>query len=129
MTCPRPIIRHFAVLEGDDQSSIRNSSNPFMSSNSYRVPVQLPSQRVKPRASGIDQIVEQLRPILVRELQVHIPPQHIDLAIKEAAAHAEITGVPVLWFPELAREKLAEAQAWWIRQQRIRTLSAVSFAA
>ena len=77
----------------------------------------------------IDQIVDQLRPLLVRELQVHIPPHHVDLALKEAAARAEITGVPALWFPELAREKLAEAQAWWIRQQRVRTLSAVSFAA
>jgi hypothetical protein len=129
MTCPRPFLRHLAALEGDDQSSITPPSNLFMSSNSHRVPVRLPSQRAKPRASGIDEIVAHLRPLLVRELQVHIPPHHVDLALKEAAARAEITGVPALWFPELAREKLAEAQAWWIRQQRIRTLSAVSFAA
>jgi len=100
-----------------------------MPSNSYRSPVRLPSKRATTPASGIDQLVEHLRPLLVRELQVHIPPHHIDLALKEAAARAEITGAPGLWFPELAREKLAEAQAWWIRQQRIRTLSAVAFAA
>ncbi len=129
MTCLAPILRHFAALEGDDQSRITHPSNRFMSQNSYRVPVRLPSQRVKPRANGIDQIVDQLRPLLVRELQVHIPPHHVNLALKEAAARAEITGVPALWFPELAREKLAEAQAWWIRQQRIRTISAVAFAA
>lgn len=72
-----------------------------------------------------DDLKERLTAELFREFNGTLSTSLLQRAIKEAEALAATTPVPVLVFPELAREKTQEAHAWQIRQRRVyqRTLS------
>lgn len=78
---------------------------------------------------ALDLLMANLRSLFLRELKVPLPRQRIELVLREAAAHSALTETPELWFPELAREKLAEAEAWAVRQQQLRGAPPISFAA
>lgn len=78
---------------------------------------------------ALGQLEQQLKQDFLREAGLLLPLARIEHALREAAAHANTTPQPLLWFPELAREKLAEARAWARRQQQIRVRSLVSFSA
>lgn len=53
------------------------------------------------------------------ELGITLSPAWIQHALREADSLASLTPVPALFWPELATEKLAAAQAWQERQNQL----------
>ena len=58
-----------------------------------------------------------------------LPPSFVRKAVGDAEALAATTGAAELVLPELAREKVDGARAWFSRQQEILERSAFSFPA
>lgn len=87
------------------------------------------SARGTQSAPVLSLLEQQLKKDFLREAESILPESRIELVLREAAAQADATAFPCLWFPELAREKFLEARAWARRQQAIRVRSFVSFSA
>ncbi len=123
---------HVGVDWLDDRSTIfRKDRKRFMQFKVNRLGA--PHRKGPARAAqdnvALGQLEQQLKQDFLREAGPLLPLARIEHALREAAAQAATTTVPVLWFPELAREKFVEARAWARRQQQIRVRSFVSFSA
>ena len=65
------------------------------------------------------QFEEQLINKLTAETQDSVPRRLVQQAVNEAEALAWSTPYPLLFLPELAREKILSAQQWSRRQEEI----------
>lgn len=109
----------------DDRSTIHIPSVDPMNTEPVRFLEPVTFTDLSPRAlsaeceAWLTEYKEAFLAGLKGELGTSLSPEWIQHALREADSLASLTPVPSLFWPELATEKLAAAQAWQERQNQL----------